>query len=77
MGHKHSWIWNDFMALADNYWTQVREWTNSGKVFGDFCWGQPRDPPRPEEKKIAGIVQTAYSNNTMKLPKIPFTKYCI
>jgi len=40
--------WNDFMEAADNYWSHVRNWTKSGQIFGDFFWGQPRDPPRPE-----------------------------
>ena len=39
--------WDDFMGIADNYFDKVGRWEESGAPFGDFCWGQPRDPPRP------------------------------
>ena len=40
--------WDDFMGIADNYFYKVGRWEESGALFGDFCWGQPRDPPQPK-----------------------------
>ena len=37
--------WDDFMGICDNYFDKLGRWDIP---FGDFCWGQPRDPPRPE-----------------------------
>ena len=57
-GHKLlMWIKNVLISI---FW-----WEESGTPFGDFCWGQPRDPPKPELlSALHGSLQNGSKSNT-------------
>ena len=51
--------------MDKNFLFSIFWWEESGTPFGDFCWGQPRDPPKPELlSALHGSLQNGSKSNT-------------